>query len=68
MELESPEWRRRIIDGAALLGLAVDDRQAAAFAVHAREMLHWNRITNLTTITRPVEIAAVSAGLSASRR
>lgn len=58
MELGSPEWRRWIIEGAAALGLAVDHRQAESFAVHAREMLHWNRVTNLTTITHPLEIAA----------
>jgi 16S rRNA (guanine527-N7)-methyltransferase len=57
MVIGSAEWRRRIIAGAAVFKLAVDEHQARLCAVHAREMLHWNRVTNLTAITRPLDVA-----------
>jgi 16S rRNA (guanine527-N7)-methyltransferase len=61
MEIGSQEWQNLIREGAALLfdscALRVSDFQTEQFAVHAAEMLKWNRKTNLTAITEPFEIA-----------
>jgi len=57
MEIGSAEWHRLIIDGASDFGLSVDERQLQLFALHAREMNRWNRVTNLTAITRPRDVA-----------
>ncbi|MEJ5359700.1 MAG: 16S rRNA (guanine(527)-N(7))-methyltransferase RsmG [Desulfobacterales bacterium] len=57
MELGSEAWRRSIREGASLWGLAVDERMLERFARHAEEMLRWNAVTNLTTITEPSAVA-----------
>jgi len=57
MPIGSPEWRSVIVNGAGELGVAVTDGQAAHFAMHAREMMRWNRKINLTAISDPYEIA-----------
>jgi len=57
MILGSAEWKTVIIDAAAKLGIEVSKEQAALFAVHAREMVLWNRRINLTAVTDPYEIA-----------
>lgn len=50
-------WKKIIQDGARLSDLHVDDEQAELFAIHASELLIWNRKINLTAITDPFEIA-----------
>jgi 16S rRNA (guanine527-N7)-methyltransferase len=57
MDIESPEWARIIAEGAAPLGLVPGPDHIALFARHARILLEWNAVTNLTTITRPEDIA-----------
>jgi 16S rRNA (guanine527-N7)-methyltransferase len=57
MEIGSPEWFGLIRDGAATLGVCLTQKHAQCFARHARLLLEWNRVTNLTSITRPREIA-----------
>ena len=57
MEIGSAEWKAVIKDSAGRLGIEVSDEQAGFFAVHAREMLLWNRRTNLTAVTDPLEMA-----------
>jgi 16S rRNA (guanine527-N7)-methyltransferase len=57
MEIGSREWQNFIIDGAQQWGITIDKRISAAFAVHAAELLHWNRKINLTTITDPRAVA-----------
>ena len=57
MEIGSKEWQNLIIDGAQQLGIAIDEHMSAAFAVHAAELLHWNRKINLTAITDSRDIA-----------
>jgi 16S rRNA (guanine527-N7)-methyltransferase len=57
MQIGSPQWKALVIEGAGGLGLAVTPQQAEAFATHAREMLRWNRVTNLTAITDPRDVA-----------
>lgn len=55
--IDSGRWRQTVIDGAAFLGLKVSRDQAAAMERHARELLQWNQVTNLTAITEPLEVA-----------
>jgi 16S rRNA (guanine527-N7)-methyltransferase len=57
MILGSAEWKTVVMDAAAELGIAVSEEQAGLFAVHAREMVHWNRRINLTAVTDPFEMA-----------
>ena len=57
MLVGSPEWQATLIDGAAQLGITVDDHQAECMALHGRELLAWNRRTNLTAIHDPLEVA-----------
>ena len=57
MKIGSAEWSQVIIDGARVFDLDLESRHTDLFAIHARELLHWTRITNLTTITDPYEIA-----------
>jgi 16S rRNA (guanine527-N7)-methyltransferase len=57
MEIGSREWQRLIVDGAQQLGITIEERKSAAFAVHATELIHWNRKINLTAITDPRDIA-----------
>jgi 16S rRNA (guanine(527)-N(7))-methyltransferase GidB len=46
-----------LINGAAELGVPLDSRALDRFAVFTDELLSWNRVTNLTAITQPEEIA-----------
>ncbi|WP_319408889.1 16S rRNA (guanine(527)-N(7))-methyltransferase RsmG [uncultured Desulfosarcina sp.] len=57
MEIDSEKWRQTVIEGALAFGLAVTDSQARTMGGHALELLQWNRVTNLTTITDPLEVA-----------
>lgn len=57
MDINSEEWRQTVIDGALALGLEITDSQARAMGEHALELLRWNQVTNLTTITDPMEVA-----------
>ena len=57
MEIGSRQWQRFIIDGARKLGILIDEGITAPFAVHASELLTWNRKINLTAITNPRDIA-----------
>jgi len=57
MEIGSPGWLDMITEGAAQMGLTVTAAQARQFAVHGRCLLEWNRTINLTTITKPDDVA-----------
>ena len=57
MEIGSRQWQQHIIEGAHHLGLAIDENVIAQFAVHAVELIKWNRKINLTAITDPLDIA-----------
>ena len=46
-----------MITGARALGLQVTVDQARSMQTHAMELLQWNRVTNLTAITDPLEVA-----------
>lgn len=57
MQIGDPEWNQLIENGAAILGIRVSAFQIAQLGVHTQEMLLWNRKTNLTAITLPMEVA-----------
>jgi len=57
MHIESKHWRQYLIRGAEEMGLTLSDEAAASMALHARELLIWNRRTNLTRLTDPERIA-----------
>jgi 16S rRNA (guanine527-N7)-methyltransferase len=58
MGIFDPEsWERYLREGAARMGIDLAESHLHQFALHARELLFWNRRTNLTAITDPEEIA-----------
>lgn len=57
MEIGSTAWCRLIVDGAAALGVTVSPEQTGSLERYARELLRWNRKTNLTAICDPLEVA-----------
>ena len=57
MDIGSEDWGRLIVEGARALGADLGPPQTRLFAQHARELLQWNRVTNLTSITAPLEVA-----------
>jgi len=57
MKIGSNEWSKLIMDGARAFDLDLDRRHTDLFAAHAAELLHWNKIINLTTVTDPYEVA-----------
>jgi 16S rRNA (guanine527-N7)-methyltransferase len=57
MEIGSEEWKRVVIEGAARLGVQVDQRAAEYFARHGCLLHEWNRRVNLTAIVDPLEVA-----------
>jgi 16S rRNA (guanine527-N7)-methyltransferase len=56
MQIGSAKWVAMLIDGAAQMGVAVSETQAALMARHAQALLDWNRKLNLTAISDPVEV------------
>jgi 16S rRNA (guanine527-N7)-methyltransferase len=57
MPIGSDQWNNLIRQGAARLGIEVTAAQVDRFGIHGRELVLWNRKTNLTAITDPLEIA-----------
>ncbi len=57
IDFESPEWAHILDEGAKAMGVSLGRSQIAQFAIHAKEVMAWNRFVNLTAITDPVEIA-----------
>jgi len=57
MEIGSEEWQQLIIDGAQSFEININKSKTEQFAVHAAELMKWNRKINLTTITRPKDVA-----------
>lgn len=57
MQIGSQQWIDIILEGAARMGLAVSDLQAAQFARHGQLLMEWNRKINLTSITDPMQVA-----------
>jgi len=57
INFESPEWAQILDKGARAMGMRLERSQIARFAIHAKELMAWNRTANLTAITDPTEIA-----------
>lgn len=57
MRIGSKEWSELIIDGARSFDIELDYDQTEKFAIHARELIRWNKTFNLTAVTDPVEVA-----------
>ena len=57
MPIGSKKWSNLIIDGARTFDIELNPDQTRQFAVHAREMMHWNKTFNITAITDPREVA-----------
>ncbi|OQY57579.1 MAG: 16S rRNA (guanine(527)-N(7))-methyltransferase RsmG [Desulfobacteraceae bacterium 4572_88] len=57
MKIASPEWQQLLADAAAKIAVHTDPEKTAAFAVHAAELLKWNKKVNLTAIKDPAEVA-----------
>jgi 16S rRNA (guanine527-N7)-methyltransferase len=54
---DSPQWAHIVDEGARAMNMRLERSQIAGFAIHAKELVAWNRSINLTAITDPVEIA-----------
>jgi 16S rRNA (guanine527-N7)-methyltransferase len=57
VKIDSEQWRQTVIQGALASGVDVSDDQARIMGRHAVELLQWNRTTNLTAITDPLDVA-----------
>jgi 16S rRNA (guanine527-N7)-methyltransferase len=57
VDFDSAEWAHILDEGAKAMGMRLERPQIARFAIHAKELMAWNRFANLTAITDPVEIA-----------
>jgi 16S rRNA (guanine527-N7)-methyltransferase len=57
MQIGSKQWERLIIDGARTFDIVIDTDVTQQLAIHASELIKWNRKFNLTAITHPKEIA-----------
>jgi len=57
VKIDFDQWQRTVVAGASQLGVTVSPDQAHAMGAHARELILWNRTTNLTAITDPLDMA-----------
>jgi 16S rRNA (guanine527-N7)-methyltransferase len=57
VNIDSETWRQTVIAGARSVGLDLSVNQARRMGKHAMELLQWNRVNNLTTITDPLNVA-----------
>ncbi|MFO7559295.1 MAG: 16S rRNA (guanine(527)-N(7))-methyltransferase RsmG [Desulfobacterales bacterium] len=57
MKFSSEKWKSIVLEGAKTVGIEISPQQAEMMAVHADELIRWNKKTNLTTITKPVDVA-----------
>jgi len=57
IQIGAKRWQSIIQEGAAQLGVMVDDSAMRGFETHATEMIKFNRKINLTAITDPYGIA-----------
>ena len=57
MDIGSDEWSQLLIAGARAFGLELTQAHTRVFAGHAVELVAWNRVTNLTTVTAPRPMA-----------
>jgi 16S rRNA (guanine527-N7)-methyltransferase len=61
-------WIERVIRGLGELGVEITETMAGKLAQHVKDMLFWNKTTNLTSITDPIDVAVkhvIDSGASA---
>jgi len=51
------KWQNLIKDSVLDFGIKIDETETALFSMYAAELVKWNKKTNITSITDPVEIA-----------
>jgi len=57
MEIGSREWRTLLEQGSEELGIPINNEHVKRFALHALELIKWNRKVNLTAITDAYDVA-----------
>ncbi|MBF0119577.1 MAG: 16S rRNA (guanine(527)-N(7))-methyltransferase RsmG [Desulfobacterales bacterium] len=57
MNFNSKTWKSLIMDGAKSMDICLDLDMIDKFAIHAEELINWNKKINLTAIIDPFEIA-----------
>ena len=57
MTMASGEWKDHVAKGLARLSVQADAGMIDCLARHSKEMLQWNKTTNLTAITDPIDVA-----------
>jgi len=57
LAMGSKKWRDMIRQGADDFNVPVNETTASLFALHASELMAWNKKINLTTILDPLEVA-----------
>lgn len=57
MNVSDPAWKQILCNGAAEMAIHLNPGQADQLAVHARELLAWNKAFNITAIIDPEEMA-----------
>ncbi|MBU4315893.1 MAG: 16S rRNA (guanine(527)-N(7))-methyltransferase RsmG [Proteobacteria bacterium] len=57
MNIPSEEWKKIVMEGAASMGIPMNDGQADQLTAHCEMLLSWNRKINLTAIIDPYEVA-----------
>ncbi len=57
MDINSRQWHDLVVSGLESLSVSAANSQVELLALHAEEMLKWNKTTNLTSIKDPAEVA-----------
>ena len=57
MTLGSDVWKAMVVKGLERLGVSASPAMVDQLTAHARDMLFWNKKTNLTSITDPLDVA-----------
>lgn len=57
IEQSIPQFKQHIVKGLTSLGIRVSPQQTELMALHAKELMAWNKKINLTAIKNPLDIA-----------
>jgi 16S rRNA (guanine527-N7)-methyltransferase len=57
MLIGSPEWKKLLENGAGRIGVNMTSRQIDQLTFHARQLSHWQKKINLTSIRDPKQMA-----------
>jgi len=56
MKVGSQKWKDLITNGAKIMEIDINREKTDQFAIHAAELIKWNKKVNLTAITDPFEV------------